>query len=102
MKREIVTNTLVLCQKSATFDTSKETETINDLWDSLPENALGLSAPQIGIHERVFVARLSTGEYLFINPDVISINKNNFPSTEGCLSIPGVVRNVSRSPHVLV
>lgn len=81
---------------------SKETEdVIYSLLRALPQNGLGLSAPQIGVFERIFVARLSNGTFIFINPRITK-SDTEFASTEGCLSLPGVVKCISRSNKVSI
>jgi peptide deformylase len=85
--------------------------TIKSLIASFPKNSLGLSAPQIGIFERIFLARLDKvyiqdGEpvqknFIFINP-IVEPSFDLFFSTEGCLSLPGVERCVRRSSSVKV
>ena len=76
---------------------SRETEgLIKDLLETLPEEYLGLAAPQIGEFERIFVARLSSGLFVFINPHLTK-SDTAFASTEGCLSLPGITQCVSRA-----
>lgn len=102
MKRSIVTDLVSLRKPSENVDISQDIPEITDLWDSFPEHAVGLAAPQIGIHKRVFVAKLSVGEYAFVNPQIACMGYNLAPSQEACLSLPGVSRTVSRSPQVYV
>jgi len=81
---------------------SRETETlINDLLSVLPEDGLGLAAPQIGVFERVFVAKLSMGKFIFINPQITG-SYATFVSSEGCLSLPGIHKFVNRAISVSV
>ncbi len=49
---------------------------------------VGLAAPQIGIPKNVFVA---LGD-VFINPRILSVNKSEINSEEGCLSLSDVYR----------
>jgi peptide deformylase len=58
----------------------------------LEKKGLGLAAPQVGIDARLFVTRWSE---VFINP---RIKTKEIPCTtyEGCLSLPGIERGVSR------
>lgn len=107
MKRSIITDLVSLRKPSENVDIenvdiSKDIPEIIDLWDSFPEHAVGLAAPQIGIHKRVFVAKLSCGEYAFVNPQIACMGYNIAPSRESCLSLPGVLRTVGRSPEVYV
>lgn len=110
----IVTDISVLHQKSKPVEwffmgdntclpsISGETEEkIEKLLAACPGNELGLSAPQIGIFERFFVASLGLGRFLFINPN-LSQKQEITASTEGCLSLPGVVRCVERFYHLTI
>ena len=74
---------------------------IDALWDSLPENAVGLAAPQIGYPVRVCVVRVGGVKWALINPVVVSA-KGFSRVEEGCLSIPGKVFNVLRANIVKV
>ena len=68
---------------------------------------MGLSAPQIGIFEKVFIAKITLGDYVeqksfvFVNPSV-EMSDNIFFSTEACLSLPKVEKCVRRSNSVKV
>jgi len=85
-------------------DTKK---TISHLIASIPTNALGLSASQIGIFEKVFIAKITLGDYVeqrnfvFVNPS-LEMSDNIFFSTEACLSLPRVEKCVRRSTSVKV
>ena len=110
MKKDIISHfsellAFDLRKKSNFVDEENNTkihETINDLWDSIPEQALGLAAPQIGILERIFVANLSCGQFAFVNPQVNFVSYGQYPSKEACLSLPGFTRTVSRCPEILI
>ena len=91
-----------------TIDSATE-EKVEKLLAACPGDELGLAAPQIGIMERFFVANLSSGRYLFINPKLIMKHKGTskerfqkVASTEGCLSLPGIKRSVSRHRNVTI
>jgi len=85
-------------------DTKK---TISHLIASIPTDALGLSAPQIGIFEKIFIARIPIDDYVeqksfvFVNPS-LEMSDNLFFSTEACLSLPRVEKCVRRSIYVKV
>ncbi len=59
---------------------------------------LGLAAPQVGIDARLFVTRW--GE-VYINPRIVEVS---IPCTvwEGCLSLPGVERGISRYNKIVL
>ena len=61
----------------------------------------GLAAPQIGVSKRVVVVDIGEGLYELINPEIISSSGQD-TDTEGCLSIPGIVGDVTRAETVKV
>ena len=65
------------------------------------------SAPQIGVLSRVFVmdAAWKTGvaaPETFLNPEILWRSDEVVPSSEGCLSIPGVLAEVMRAKEVIL
>lgn len=62
---------------------------------------LGLAAPQVGILKRIIVIDVGNGPIALINPEIIEMEGSNI-SNEGCLSIPGVQKNVERPEKVIV
>jgi len=69
----------------------------------LERNGLGLSACQIGSEKNVCVIRES--EYsviVLINPQIIARSGKYWSRQEGCLSIPGVRKDIKRSKTVKV
>ncbi len=99
---DIITDPDALRQISVPVGDVDNAQNISSLLDSLPDGALGLSAPQIGIFERLFVANLSTGTFVFINPSLVDKSDGMIASTEMCLSLPGVRRVVSRHMQVVI
>ena len=66
-------------------------------------NALGLSAIQINISKRVFIAKLSEGCFVFVNPRLrLDANTEEVLSQEGCLSIPGCLRRIKRHKTLVI
>jgi len=63
-------------------------------------NALGLSANQIGLKERMFVAILKEGKNhvirVFFNPEIAKLSEKKSTYEEGCLSIPEVFEEIDR------
>ncbi len=72
------------------------------LLESIPENGIGLAAPQLGIFKRVFLATLGNKLHLIVNPEMTWRSPDEVPSEEGCLSIPGVARCVLRYNQIRV
>lgn len=65
---------------------------------------IGLAAPQIGLSKRLVVMDATgqkTGERVFINPQIIE-ERGETVEEEGCLSFPGVMGKVKRSPYVTI
>ena len=64
----------------------------------------GISAPQVNIHKRVsYILNYDTGEFeVLINPVMQNIGNKTEIDIEGCLSIPGVEKNVERFRKIKV
>lgn len=100
---QIITDQTALRQVSKDIhDNQQIQEIIHALVESMPENGVGLAAPQIGQFHRIFIAKLSSGYYAFVNPRLFNQHQRLLPSVEGCLSIPGVTRCVSRHQSVSI
>ncbi|OGX39799.1 MAG: peptide deformylase [Omnitrophica WOR_2 bacterium RIFCSPLOWO2_12_FULL_50_9] len=62
---------------------------------------IGLAAPQVCIHQRIFVADIGEGPLAFVNPKIIRYFGSGVLE-EGCLSIPGVTVMVRRPEKIVV
>ena len=65
------------------------------------EEGVGLAGNQIAVLKRVVVidvsgSRTGSHAYQMINPEIVSLSEETAPYSEGCLSIPGVHRDVIR------
>lgn len=81
-------------------------ELLEDMHDTLKssKDGIGLAAPQIGILKRLIVIDLSAedGEvYKLINPVIVK-SKGEQVCREGCLSVPGMLGDVTRPKEVIV
>ena len=66
------------------------------------ERGVGLAAPQVGIPERVFIMRRDNGQVtMCVNPVIKSPIDKNMISHEGCLSHPGVFKEVRRDRAII-
>lgn len=77
-------------------------------------DGVGLAGPQVGLLKRMvvidtdYVTEDEDGELLpsrplvLINPEIIEHSETKIPSTEGCLSLPGLSVNVKRWEWVRV
>lgn len=75
---------------------------LNNMRDTMYANkGVGLAAPQIGISKRVIVVDVGEGLVELVNPEIVDAQGSQ-TGTEGCLSIPGVVGEVTRAERVKV
>jgi peptide deformylase len=73
---------------------------IKDMKDTMySSKGIGLAAPQVGILKRIVVIDIGDGPIALINPELIEV-QGSLISNEGCLSIPGVQKNVERPEKV--
>ncbi|HZZ65199.1 MAG TPA: peptide deformylase [Candidatus Baltobacteraceae bacterium] len=82
---------------------------IDDMFETM-YNApgVGLAAPQVNVGKRLFVMDVGEdeqhpdgGRYVVINPK-IELAQEEVEMTEGCLSVPGYVGDITRFSHVAV
>lgn len=73
---------------------------ISDLTETLISQTdpvgLGLSAVQIGVLKRVFVARVKNRIKHFVNPKITKFSKKDITFLEGCFSVPEFYGHVIR------
>ncbi|MBQ9631563.1 MAG: peptide deformylase [Lachnospiraceae bacterium] len=80
---------------------------IDDMFDTMyEEDGVGLAAVQVGILRRLFVADIAEEDQepnrlVFINPEILETSGSQTGS-EGCLSVPGKVANVTRPNYVKI
>lgn len=75
----------------------------------IASRGVGLSANQIGLDMKVFVAQEADEDggykgkfYAVFNPEIISSSKSEEEDVEGCLSVPNVYGTVSRNKSIKV
>ena len=90
-------------------------ELIQNMWETLyASNGVGLAAPQVNVPIRLFLVdskqmtdhfdeedRLLFGDeqgikQVFINARIVEVNGEEWPSNEGCLSIPKIREDILR------
>lgn len=90
-------------QSVTTFDKSVS-QIITDLTDTIEAQTdpigLGLSAPQIGVFKRIFVARVRNKIKSFVNPVIIKFSKKEADIMEGCFSVPNLYGHVIRPAEI--
>jgi peptide deformylase len=111
----IVTKTSELKKRSVEMTDIARIEDVQKLLfselDPVAERAVGLSAVQIGIHERMFAMKIfSHGEELpkrsqptwttFVNPQIVKKSDKVTSAYEGCLSLPHILVNVERHDEI--
>ena len=94
-----------------TMTRALEKEEINDeLRKTLDEmvktmrlaNGVGLASTQVNIDRRYFVMEIDGIVKKCINPEILEILADNVRTDEGCLSIPGIFKKVSRPDKIKV
>lgn len=69
-------------------------------------NGIGLSANQIGLPHRLFVAEVPGRDemkfYAVFNPEIEKIENDKVAMEEGCLSVPGVYGDVERPSRLVL
>ena len=93
---------------------------VENMWDTMYNaNGVGLAAPQIGLPLRAFIVdtspfadaeNMSNDEFeivksfkkVFINPFLIKETGDKWDFNEGCLSIPDVREDITRSDTILI
>lgn len=65
-------------------------------------NGIGLAAPQIGLHKRLFIMGNEHRLIACVNPEIIEGDNKNAISKEGCLSFPNLWLNVKRHDFIKV
>ena len=65
-------------------------------------DGVGLAAPQVDRHERIFIVNERFGAGIYINPEVTLLSDLTEDSEEGCFSVIGVYGLVKRAKKVHV
>ena len=80
---------------------------IDDMFETMYEApGIGLAAPQVNISKRIFTIDLQDdepdhGPFVVVNPK-FEVTQGELDSTEGCLSVPGKVGEVTRFETVAI
>ena len=92
-------------------DDPKLNEIIENMWETMYyADGVGLAAPQVGLSKRIFVIDASSGadeepelkdfKKVFINPEIIETDGEEWVMNEGCLSLPEIREDVTRPDEV--
>jgi len=92
--------------KEKAKEVPKITPNIIKLLDNMAQTlysakGVGLAAPQVGVSKRVIVVDAGNGLMELINPEFLSFAGKE-TETEACLSIPGLMGDVTRAASVKV
>ncbi len=92
--------------KEKAKEVPKITPNIIKLLDNMAQTlysakGVGLAAPQVGVSKRVIVLDAGNGLMELINPEFLSFAGKE-TETEACLSIPGLMGDVTRAASVKV
>lgn len=87
-----------------TFDAGLS-KLIDDMFETMySAQGIGLAATQVDVHERLLVLDVSESRddpHVYINPEILE-TEGDETCEEGCLSVPGIYAEVSRSEKVTV
>ncbi|MCL2183185.1 MAG: peptide deformylase [Chitinispirillia bacterium] len=79
---------------------------VRDMTETMrEEDGAGLAAPQVGKSLRVIVVDATFGEaepYVLVNPEITESSEEKIQEDEGCLSLPGITLQLTRSARVSV
>ena len=106
-------------QPSSKVDIQNEdiSNLIIDLWETMYNaNGVGLAAPQIGVLKQIFItdfdyfkeeesfnkSEIEKFQQVFINPKITDEYGENFLFSEGCLSIPDILEELSRKNTIKI
>lgn len=65
-------------------------------------DGLGIAAPQIGSSHRLCITKLGGKFVPLINPEITWLSKETDKAEEGCLSLPGLWKEVTRPTSIVV
>ena len=90
-------------KKSKNFSKKNIRDLVQRMRGAMQEaEGVGLSANQIGLDMKVFVARVENKFYALFNPEIVQFSSETLPMEEGCLSVPGVYGSVERPAKVML
>jgi peptide deformylase len=74
---------------------------MDDMVDTMVDaHGAGLAAPQVGVPLRVIVLKVDNQVYQLANPEMVRCEGEQ-TGAEGCLSVPGLIGDVSRCQRVV-
>jgi peptide deformylase len=83
--------------------TDEHRKLVADMIDTMRDApGVGLAAPQVGVPVRIFVWEVDDEHGALIDPVIVERSEDMVDGEEGCLSIPGLLYEVTRSDRVVV
>jgi peptide deformylase len=89
-----------VCRPVEKFDDKLGT-LLDDMYETMKDEGVGLAAPQVGILRRAVVIDVGDGRIELLNPVIVE-QSGKQEGAEGCLSCPGQYGIVVRPMHVKV
>lgn len=94
---------------STTIKTKEVSELIKEMKTTMRQaDGIGLSANQVGINMKLFVAQVTTDQtakskfYVIFNPEIIKVSEETSRLEEGCLSVPENFGLVERPEKITI
>ncbi|HLD08054.1 MAG TPA: peptide deformylase [Candidatus Peribacterales bacterium] len=89
--------------KKVTSFTKDLQKLIEDLLDTVhAAEGAGLAAPQIGISQRVTIARIGEEFVPLVNPEILWKSDQVIVGEEGCLSLPDIWLQIPRAKEIVL
>jgi len=97
----------ILKLRTISKDWNGEIDELSSIVDNMhsvmeEHNGVGISAIQIGVPYRIFLAGHIDEPELFINPTIEKLSPYKKSDFEGCLSCPNVMVKIKRASYVIV
>lgn len=74
---------------------------LDDMYETMKEDGVGIAAPQVGILRRAVVIDVGDGKHELVNPEIVETEGDQYGG-EGCLSVPGKYGMVHRPQKLKV
>ena len=75
---------------------------IKDMEETMEGKGVGLAAPQVGESVRLCLIPVNGKDVAAVNPEILSLSAETTIDEEGCLSLPGMWLQISRSVEIVL
>ena len=86
----------------STFDSSLARYADSMYHLMLDSQGIGIAAPQTGSLQQLTIIDIGNGRLNLVNPTILSFSQLKMSDREGCLSIPHVYADISRSQSISI